>query len=139
MMRDLAQLTNVKRALVEQYLRGDGPPASVPAAPTPHPALEQGLSPSATGSRVALVTVQPGGSKRPLFYVHVHWEGGAFYCFSIAHHLGADQPFYVLDPYSFEGLHDPPSLETMAAAYIVALRSAQREGPYSSQRFVADA
>jgi len=60
----------------------------------------------------------------------VHWDTGAFYCFPLAHELGADQPFYVLEPYDFAGLKVPPLLEDMAATYIESMRSVQPEGPY---------
>lgn len=82
-------------------------------------------------ARSSLISVQASGSRRPFFYVHVHWDTGAFYCFTLAHKLGPDQPFYVLEPYTFTGLLVPPTLEAMAAAYIETLRSVQPEGPYA--------
>lgn len=82
-------------------------------------------------ARSCVVTVQAGGSRRPFFYVHVHWDTGAFYCFTLADALGADQPFYVLEPYTFDGLRVPPTLEAMARAYVGSMRSVQPEGPYA--------
>jgi amino acid adenylation domain-containing protein len=83
-----------------------------------------------TRSRTPLVTVQVGTSKRPFFFLHGDWAGGGFYCLNLARHLGADQPFYVLEPYKFEDLPVPPTFEAMAAAHIDALRAFQPEGPY---------
>jgi thioesterase domain-containing protein len=60
----------------------------------------------------------------------VHIEGGAFYCFTLARELGSDQPLYVLEPYNFDGLRIPPTVEEMAATYMESLRSVQPEGPY---------
>src|SRR6266568_3795860 len=50
-------------------------------------------------NRAPVVPLQPKGTRRPLFYFHVHWQGGAFYCFNMARILGEDQPFYVFEPY----------------------------------------
>ncbi len=83
-----------------------------------------------TGERCRLIKVQSGGSRRPFFFLHGIWTGGAFYCFPLARVLGPDQPFYVLEPYRFEALEAPPALEEMAAAHIKVLRSVQPEGPY---------
>jgi thioesterase domain-containing protein len=85
----------------------------------------QGVAP-----HIDLVPVQPAGSQLPLFYLHVHWIGGAFYLFSLAHELGPDQPLYVINPYRFDGMPVPPSIEEMATAYIEALRTVQPTGPY---------
>src|SRR5438132_12193046 len=85
---------------------------------------------SSRAERTSLVAVQPSGSRRPFFYLHVHWQGGAFYCFTLARGLGVDRPFYVLDPYRFDDLPEPPTVEVMAADYIKLLREVQAEGPY---------
>jgi amino acid adenylation domain-containing protein len=82
------------------------------------------------GSRASLVAVQVLGSKLPFFFLHGDWTGGAFYCLKLARYLGSDQPFYVLEPYSFAGLPVPPSIEVMAAAHIQSMCAIQPEGPY---------
>jgi amino acid adenylation domain-containing protein len=81
-------------------------------------------------TRAPLVTVQEGGSRRPFFFLHGQWEGGALYSLELARALGPEQPFYLLEPYEFEGLAVPPSLEEMAAAHLETLRTVQPEGPY---------
>ena len=83
-----------------------------------------------TDNRVPLVVVQEGGSKRPFFFLHGQWAGDAFYSLELARTLGPDQPFYLLEPYKFEGLTVLPTFEEVAAAYIEVLRSVQPEGPY---------
>ncbi len=83
-----------------------------------------------TDSRAPLVAVQASGSRRPFFFLHGQWTGGAFYSRELARHLGSDRPFYLLEPYKFDGLRVPPTFEAMAAAHIEALRSIQPEGPY---------
>lgn len=87
--------------------------------------------------RVSLIPVQKHGSRRPFFYMHVHWIGGAFYSFTLAHDLGANQPLYVIDPYKLDGLPVPPSIEAMAAAYIQSIHAVQPEGPYLLGGFCA--
>jgi thioesterase domain-containing protein len=83
-----------------------------------------------TDSRAPLVAVQASGSRQPFFYLHGEWRGGAFYSIELARNLGPDHPFYLLEPYKFDGLATPPTLETMAAAHLKSLRDVQPEGPY---------
>jgi len=83
-----------------------------------------------TSTRATLLPVQVSGSKRPLFFLHGDWTGGAFYCFALGRVLGPDQPFYVLEPYKFNGLHTLPSFEEIARAHIEAIRVVQPQGPY---------
>ncbi len=81
-------------------------------------------------ARVPLLPVQTSGSKRPFFFLHGQWEGGAFYSLELARALGPDQPFYLMEPYRFDGLTVPPTLEEMATAHIEVMRRVQPEGPY---------
>jgi len=84
-----------------------------------------------TGQRKArVVPVQAGGSRRPFFFMHGDWTGGAFFCFTLARACGADQPFYVLEPYTFSGQDEVPALEAIAGAHIEAMRDVQARGPY---------
>ena len=129
-MPNTPELSEAKRALLEKYLRGDFPRTPTIDSNDTQRARGNAVSLSSTEPRVPLVVVNSEGSKRPFFYLHVHAEGGAFYCFTLAHDLGPDQPFYILDPYRFDGLPFLPTLEAMAAAYIESMRSIQPEGPY---------
>ncbi|HEV7236347.1 MAG TPA: amino acid adenylation domain-containing protein, partial [Ktedonobacteraceae bacterium] len=83
-----------------------------------------------TDTRTRVVTVQAGGSRQPFFFLHGDWHGGGLYCLNLAEHLSKDQPFYTLEPYRFEGLAVPPTLEEMAATHTHAMREVQPEGPY---------
>jgi thioesterase domain-containing protein/acyl carrier protein len=78
----------------------------------------------------SLVQIQTGGSRPPLFFVH----GGAQEVFlfrSVAHHLGPDQPVFVLQAIGADGQTTPPeTIEDMAAHYVNNLRSVQARGPY---------
>jgi amino acid adenylation domain-containing protein len=83
-----------------------------------------------TDERAGLVAVQTGGSKRPFFFLHGQWVNSALYSLELAHALGPDQPFYLLEPYKYQDLVPLPTFEEVAAAYIKALRAVQPEGPY---------
>jgi amino acid adenylation domain-containing protein len=80
--------------------------------------------------RAKVLPVQTAGSKTPYFFLHGDWTGGAFYCFALARACGPEQPFYVLEPYTFSEREGAPSLESMAAAHIEAMRGVQPTGPY---------
>ena len=130
-MADAAELSEAKRALLEKYLKGNVIPTPLPVQPvlphlpeTPRPKMVE------IDERAPIVSVQKGGSKRPFFFLHGDWTDNAFFCFPLARDLGAEQPFYVLEPYKFEGLETPPTTEVMAAAHIKAIRSIQPHGPY---------
>jgi hypothetical protein len=126
MMSDAQQLSEGKRVLVEKYLRGDLTQGAMAAGVgTQHADAE------VDGSRERAVVVQAGeGSKRPFFFLHGDWNGSAFFCFPLARELGSEQPFYALEPYRFDGLPVPPTIETMATAHIKSMRAVQPEGPY---------
>jgi aspartate racemase len=75
-----------------------------------------------------LAVIQPGGSKPPLFFIHVLGEGLKF-CRSLASHLDPEQPIYGLAV----GIMDEVSvnkIEDVVAHYIKEMRSIQPEGPY---------
>ncbi len=131
-MPDRSELSEAKRALLEKYLRGDIP-KSTPTESTgtrSAPVKEGHDAPALSDARSPLVVVQKGGSKRPFFYAHVHVEGGAFYCIPMAHDLGADQPFYLLEPYKLDNIQFSSTFESLAETYIKAMRTVQPEGPY---------
>ena len=77
-----------------------------------------------------LVKIQPGGAKRPFFFLHGDFTGGGFYCLNLARHLGEDQPFYVLAPFGSDGRPIPSTIEEMAAGYIELIRAVEPQGPY---------
>ena len=126
-MLDRSDTMETRRALLEKYLRGELPRTPLPTDAAPHPPEP---SVNTAPRREQVVTIQTGGAKRPFFYLHGDWTDKAFFCYPLAQALGSDQPFYVLEPYSFDGLPEPPSIEVMAAAHIESMRTIQPEGPY---------
>ena len=121
-MSETSQLSEAKRVLLERYLHGD--------LPQDAKAIPQDAKAEMTGRREGVVAIQADGARRPFFYLHGDWRGNTFYCYPLAQALGADQPFYGLAPYTFEGLLIPPPLETIAKVHLESLRSIQPEGPY---------
>lgn len=77
----------------------------------------------------SLVPIQPSGTKRPFFCVHGA-GGHVLYFYSLAHHLGSDQPFYGLQALGLDGQDFHTQIEDMAAHYIKEMRTVQPEGPY---------
>ncbi len=124
-MPDTPALSEAKRILLEKHLAGKLPPRVISANATQKPpetdALEQ---------RERAVMVQPGKTRRPFFYLPGDAAERTFYCYPLAHNLGEDQPFYLLEPYNFDGLPVPPTFEEMAAAHLKRMRTIQPEGPY---------
>jgi amino acid adenylation domain-containing protein/thioester reductase-like protein len=97
--------------------------------------LERGKEAEANGherprSSPVLVSIQPQGSRAPLFFVHP--VGGQVISYAeLSQELGLEQPFY--------GLQSPPtnffpesdmSIEQMATLYNREIRSVQPVGPY---------
>ncbi|MDQ2888376.1 MAG: thioesterase domain-containing protein [Chloroflexota bacterium] len=125
-MSDTAEHSDIRRVLLEKYLQEKrlhlaGDTSIVP---------ECNQETENVGSRARLTTIQIGSSKRPFFFLHGHPSGTAFYCYPLAASLGSDQPFYALEPYSFDGLQIPPKIEDIAAAHVKEMRIVQPEGPY---------
>ncbi len=107
-----ARLSADQRSLLEQRLRTRGPRTeAVPATSS------------------SLVAIQPAGSRPPFFCVHP--AGGDVLGFQgLAHHLGADQPFYGLQSRGLAAGEEPlASLEEMAAGYRAEIARAS-PGPY---------
>lgn len=91
---------------------------------------ESAAADSEASDRAPLLVVQNGGPRPPFFFLHGEWKGGGLYSRELARHLGPEQPFYLLEPYKFEGLAALPTFEEMAAAHIETMRRIQPEGPY---------
>jgi amino acid adenylation domain-containing protein len=77
-----------------------------------------------------LVPIQPQGSERAFFCVHA--VSGNVLCYrTLAHRLGAQQPFYALQARGLEDGQEPQTdVEAMARDYVALVRSVQSHGPY---------
>jgi amino acid adenylation domain-containing protein len=78
----------------------------------------------------SLVPIQPEGTKPPLFCVHPI-GGNVLEYYSLAAHLGKDQPVYGLQSLGLDGKTAPlRSVEAMATHYISEMKIVQPHGPY---------
>jgi thioesterase domain-containing protein/acyl carrier protein len=77
-----------------------------------------------------LVTVQPLGSRPPLFCMH--GAGGTVLIYrELSQRLGSDQPLYGLQSQGLDGDRPPlTTIEDMASLYVKEIRKAQPHGPY---------
>ena len=84
-----------------------------------------------SASRRSLVTIQPEGTRQPLFAVP--GAGGSVIVYhDLSRLLGADQPFYGLQARGLSGTESPRTdIEDVAAAYLAEIRQVQPEGPYN--------
>ncbi|MGE5334111.1 MAG: amino acid adenylation domain-containing protein [Nitrososphaerota archaeon] len=101
-------------------IRSDGRASTIRAAVHDEPAARS----------LALVAIQPHGTRPPLFCIHP--AGGiVFPYYTLAPYLGKDQPLYgIQDPDLYNKRSTVKSIEEMAAQYVTVLRTVQPEGPY---------
>jgi amino acid adenylation domain-containing protein len=77
-----------------------------------------------------LVSIQPAGSRAPLFCV-AGGGGSVLYYYPLARRLDADRPFIGLQGFGLEGECEPfTRVEDIAAAYLDELLAAQPDGPF---------
>jgi thioesterase domain-containing protein/acyl carrier protein len=115
---------------IEQALGQRLPLAALLQAPTVEQFAAQLRQEGWSASWSSLVAIQPEGSRPPFFCVH--GVGGNVVGFrDLARHLGADQPFYALQPQGLDGKRPClTSVKEMAERYIGEIRRVQPEGPY---------
>jgi amino acid adenylation domain-containing protein len=78
----------------------------------------------------SLVSIQPHGSKPPLFCVHAAGANVLIYR-PMSRHLGDDQPVYALQAQGLDGQQSPlRCVEEMATKYVKEIRAFQPDGPY---------
>jgi aspartate racemase len=115
---------------IEQTLGQRLPLAALLQAPTVEQLAAVLRQEGWSASWSSLVAIQPEGNRPPFFCVH--GVGGNVVGFrDLARHLGADQPFYALQPQGLDGKRPClTSIEKMAERYIKEIRRVQPEGPY---------
>ena len=78
-----------------------------------------------------LVPIRAGGSKPPLFCVHLA-DGNVLSYRDLARHLPSDQPLYGLQSRGLDGIGRMNTrIEDMARDYVAAIRNMQPRGPYA--------
>ena len=84
----------------------------------------------AGGAWSSLVSIQPHGTKPPLFCVHAAGANVLIYR-PMSRHLGDDQPVYALQAQGLDGQQPPlRCVEEMATKYVKEIRAFQPDGPY---------
>ena len=78
----------------------------------------------------AIVPLQSGGSRTPIFAVAGH-NGDVFAYRALALHLGDNQPFFALEPPGLDGDSEPLTrVEDLAGYFAAQIRAFQPNGPY---------
>ena len=78
----------------------------------------------------AIVPLQSGGSRTPIFAVAGH-NGDVFAYRALAFHLGDDQPFFALEPPGLDGDSEPLTrVEDLAGYFAAQIHAFQPKGPY---------
>ncbi|CAN5499462.1 hypothetical protein BH10PLA2_BH10PLA2_04440 [soil metagenome] len=77
-----------------------------------------------------IIEVQKGTSARRLFFLHGDFNGGGFYCTSLARHMGHDQAFVAIHPHGLSDPRVPATIEEMASDRLRLIREYQPHGPY---------
>jgi amino acid adenylation domain-containing protein len=109
-------------AQIEESFGKDLPLAALFQAPTIEQLADLLPCQESSAPESLLVPFQTGSSKPPFFCHGASLE--------MAAHVGADQPFYGLQPHGQNGRRAPCKVEDMAADYIKEIRTVQPEGPY---------
>ncbi len=92
--------------------------------------LRQPPTDTANQDASPLMKIQVSGAKRPFFFLHGRWLSGGAYCWRIAEALGAQQPFYALQPIELNEARRFPTIEAVAAQYVSLIRTVEPDGPY---------
>jgi amino acid adenylation domain-containing protein len=108
----------------------DLPLAALFTAPTVEQLANQ-LRPHATSAAYStLVPIRTSGRKPPFFCVH-GGEGNTLFLHRLAREMGAEQPFYGLEPEGLDGrAFSRNTVQLMAAHYVAEMRKVQPQGPY---------
>jgi thioesterase domain-containing protein len=84
---------------------------------------------SALSVTSGLISIQPHGTKLPLFYAAGH-NGNLAIAGSLARHMGPDQPVLAFPPPALDGKDASVTIEDLASRYLAEMRAQQPEGPY---------
>ena len=77
-----------------------------------------------------LVCIQPSGTRPPFFCVH-GGAGSTLFLHRLSRQLGADYPFYGIEPEGLDGKKfQRLTVEEMATYYLAEIRKVQPNGPY---------
>ena len=117
--------------MVERELVGHRVPlASLFSAPTAAGLAEAIQGDGVDASWSCVVPIEPGGAKRPFFFVHAH-GGNVIGYRDLARHTDPDRPFYAIQaPDMHEDRAAPLRIDEMASRYVEEVQTVQPDGPY---------
>ena len=108
----------------------DLPLATLFRAPTIERLAAELRQATAHPAYTSLVTIQPLGSRPPIFCVH-GGAGSTLFLHRLSREMGPDQPFYGLEPEGLDGRRvHRTTVEQMAEHYLSEIRRVQSRGPY---------
>jgi amino acid adenylation domain-containing protein len=117
-------------ARIEKTLGKNLPPAPLFQAPTVETLAVLLRRGDPQQKWTSLVSIQPRGSRKPLFCVH-GGAGTVLLFNTLARHLAPERPVYGLQARGLYGRGLPhTTVEDMAAHYVAEIRSLQPHGPY---------
>jgi thioesterase domain-containing protein len=91
----------------------------------------------ALADSASIVLHNPGGSRKPLVFLHGDLFAEGWYCRRLAALMGGLQPIYAVAPHGTADLPLLPTVETMARDYVARIRAVQPHGPYRIAGFCA--
>jgi thioesterase domain-containing protein/aryl carrier-like protein len=91
----------------------------------------------AADAAAPIVTLNAGGSRAPLFFLHSDLYANGLYCRRMAAALGPEQPIHSVAPHGTAGLQLFTDVEAMARDYLPYVRAVQAHGPYRIGGFCA--
>jgi non-ribosomal peptide synthetase component F/thioesterase domain-containing protein len=83
-----------------------------------------------SGDAAPILTLNEGGSRAALFFMHSDLFGGGIYCRRLAAAIGPEQPIHAVAPHGTAGLPLFETIEGMARDYLPRIRAVQPQGPY---------
>jgi aspartate racemase len=115
---------------IAHQLDRDLPIATLFEAPTIRDIADRMLRDGWEPAWTPVVTIQPHGTRPPLFCVH-SGGGNILTYHRVSHYLGSEQPLYgVQSKGLMSGEETAGSVEEMAATYVEEIRRIQPHGPY---------
>jgi pristinamycin I synthase-3/4 len=77
-----------------------------------------------------VIALRASGAEPPFFFFHGDYNGGGFYCRTLARGLSPEQPFYAVHPHPLTDRPVPDTMAAMVTEIVAAIRAVRPRGPY---------